>query len=194
MVAEVSRVGPTAEADPIAESVHVSSEDDPPRPIDSRRLPLLSRKPNSDSPRARSTRRFLLHYLEMVAAMFLGMIVLGIPAGWLFSAFGTSWSELSTSWMLFAMAITMSVPMAGWMRYRGHEWQPTLEMVAAMLLPTVALMALGWAQIVSGMGAAMAIEHVAMLAAMLAAMLVRLDEYAGAHHGHGAPQPVIAAA
>lgn len=154
----------------------------------------MSRNPNPDARGARSTRRFLLHYLEMLAAMFLGMIALGIPAGWLFSAFGTSWSELSTSWMLFAMAITMSLPMAGWMRYRGHAWQPTIEMVAAMLLPTVALMALGWAQIVSGMGAAMVIEHVAMLAAMLAAMLLRLDEYAGAHHSHGSPHAAPATA
>jgi hypothetical protein len=28
-----------------------------------------------------STRRFLRHYLEMVVAMFLGMAVLGVPAG-----------------------------------------------------------------------------------------------------------------
>jgi hypothetical protein len=130
----------------------------------------------------------------MVAAMFLGMIVLGVPAGWLFSAFGTSWSQLSTAWMLFAMAVTMSLPMAAWMRYRGHAWQPTIEMVAAMLLPTGAIMILAWGDVVAGMGAAMVIEHVAMLAAMLAAMLLRLDEYAGAHHNHGAPQTVTATA
>ena len=146
------------------------------------------------TPSSRSTRRFVLHYGEMVAAMFLGMVVLGIPAGWVFGAFGTSWSQLSTAWMLFAMAITMSVPMAAWMRYRGHEWQPTVEMVAAMLVPTLALMALVSAQIVSGMGAAMVIEHVAMLAAMLAAMLLRLDEYAGAHHSHGPTRTATATA
>lgn len=126
--------------------------------------------------------------------MFLGMIVLGVPAGWLFSAFGTSWSQLSTAWMLFAMAVTMSLPMAAWMRYRGHAWQPTIEMVAAMLLPTGAIMILAWGDVVAGMGAAMVIEHVAMLAAMLAAMLLRLDEYAGAQHNHGAPQTVTATA
>lgn len=150
----------------------------------------MSSNANSSKHGGRSTRRFVLHYLEMVAAMFLGMIVLGVPAGWVFSAFGTSWSELSTAWMLFAMAVTMSLPMAGWMRYRGHEWRPTVEMVATMFLPTVALMALVWAQIVAGMGAAMVIEHVAMLAAMV----LRLDEYAGAHHSHGGPQPVAATA
>ena len=143
--------------------------------------------------RTRSPRRFILHYGEMVAAMFLGMAALGVPAGWLFSAFGTSWSQLSTAWMVFAMAITMSLPMAAWMRYRGHAWRPTVEMVAAMIVPTLALMILAWAQVVAGMGAAMVIEHVAMLAAMLAVMLLRLDEYAGGHH-HGAPRCAAAAA
>jgi hypothetical protein len=39
-----------------------------------------------------STRRFLRHYAEMVAAMFLGMLILMTPTGWLLSLFGTSWS------------------------------------------------------------------------------------------------------
>jgi hypothetical protein len=102
------RAGPTEEAGPIAESVEVRSAGDSPRPIESWRLPRVPR-PEPRRPGARSTRRVLLHYLEMVAAVFLGMIALGIPAGWLFSAFGTSWSELSTAWMLFAMAITVSL-------------------------------------------------------------------------------------
>jgi len=29
-----------------------------------------------------STRHFVRHYVEMVVAMFLGMLVLGVPAGW----------------------------------------------------------------------------------------------------------------
>jgi hypothetical protein len=34
-----------------------------------------------------STRRFLRHY----RAMFLGMAVLGVPAGWAMGPLGTSW-------------------------------------------------------------------------------------------------------
>jgi hypothetical protein len=154
----------------------------------------LSRNATSGDPGARSTRRFIRHYLEMVAAMFLGMITLGVPAGWLFSAFGTSWSGLSPAMMLLAMAVTMSLPMAGWMRYRGHGWRTTMDMVAAMLLPTAALTALLWAGVVAGMGGPMVIEHVAMLVGMLVAMLLRLDEYAGANHNHGAREPVTATA
>ena len=33
-------------------------------------------------------RQFARHYAEMIAAMVLGMIVLGIPAGWLLGALG----------------------------------------------------------------------------------------------------------
>lgn len=144
-------------------------------------------------PDDKSSGRFVRHYAEMVVVMFLGMIVLGLPAGCLFSALGTSWSKLSPATMLFAMAITMAVPMAAWMRYRGHAWRLNLEMVASMLLPTLALMALLWARIVAGMGALMVIEHIAMLACMLVAMLLRREEYSGSCHAHGPAEHAIAA-
>ena len=32
------------------------------------------------------------------------------------------------------MAATMTIPMVAWMRYRGHRWQPALEMAASMNL------------------------------------------------------------
>jgi hypothetical protein len=145
------------------------------------------------NPDDKSSRRFVRHYAEMVVAMFLGMVVLGLPAGWLFRALGTSWSKLSPATMLFAMAITMAIPMAAWMRYRGHAWRLNLEMVASMLLPTLALTALLWARIVAGMGALMVIEHVAMLACMLVAMLLRREEYSGSNHAHDLAEHAIAA-
>jgi hypothetical protein len=125
---------------------------------------------------------FIRHYLEMVAAMFLGMLALGMPAGWLLDAFGTS--QLSPAMMVFEMAVTMTVPMVAWMRYRGHAWQPSVEMAAAMFLPAFVLMGLLWAGAVTGVGVPMVIEHVAMLALMLVAMLLRPDEYTGATHRH----------
>ena len=135
----------------------------------------------------RSTRHFIRHYVEMVIAMFLGMVILGPPAEWLFSALGTSWSDLNDhapAMMLFAMAVTMALPMAGWMHYRGHSPRLNFEMVGSMLLPTFVLMALFSAHAISGMGMWMVVEHVAMLATMLIAMLLRRDEYS-THHGHG---------
>jgi hypothetical protein len=87
--------------------------------------------------------------------MFGGMVVLGAPAGWLFSAVGTSWSRLSPALMLFAMAVTMTVPMVAWMRYRGHGWRPTGEMAASMFVPAFVAMALVSAGTAGGTGTLM---------------------------------------
>jgi hypothetical protein len=132
--------------------------------------------------RLKSSSHFARHYLEMVASMFLGMIVLMPPAGALLGVAGTSWNELSPAMNSFLMAITMAVPMAAWMRYRGHAWKPTYEMVAAMLVPTVVVMSLLGAHLVENGGALGIFEHVGMLAAMLIAMLVRHTDYSHAAH------------
>ena len=126
-------------------------------------------------------RNFARHYVEMVVVMLGGMVVLGAPAGWLMGAFGTSWSQLSPAMMVLVMAVTMTAPMVAWMRFRGHAWRPTAEMAASMVLPAFAAMALAWT-VVTAVGTLMVVEHAAMLAAMLVAMLVRRDEYMGAHH------------
>src|SRR5215207_8922423 len=90
-------------------------------------------------------RTFIRHYAEMVAAMFIGMIALGLPAEGALIAAGTSTSELGASApavVLLGMAVTMTVPMVAWMRYRGHGWRPSAEMSASMFLPTFAAIAL----------------------------------------------------
>jgi hypothetical protein len=131
-------------------------------------------------------KRFIRHYAEMVVAMFLGMAVLGVPAGWALSAVGTDWSRLTEdapALMFLGMATTMTVPMVGWMLYRGHGWRANAEMSASMFLPTFAVIGLLWAELLTDLGALMVIEHVAMLVAMAAAMLLRPAEYMH-HHGH----------
>jgi hypothetical protein len=65
-------------------------------------------------------------------------------------------------------------------------------MVASMLLPTFAVIALSWAHVVAGMGVPMVIEHLAMLGSMLIAMLLRLEEYTGAAQAHGVLRHAIA--
>jgi hypothetical protein len=142
-----------------------------------------------------SLSHFIRHYVEMVVAMFLGMAVLGLPAGWVMGAAGTSWSELHTdapALMLFGMAVTMTLPMVGWMRYRGHGWQANTEMSAAMFLPTFAIIALLWGGAVEDIGTLLVIEHVAMLLSMLVAMLLRRDEYGGHVQGDRSAQQVAA--
>ena len=127
-----------------------------------------------------STRHFARHYVEMVVAMFLGMAVLGIPAGWALSAMGSSWSELTAdapALMFLLMATAMTVPMVGWMVHRGHSWRANSEMAAAMYLPTFAMIGVLGGGLLTDVGALLAIEHVAMLLSMLGAMLLRPAEY-----------------
>lgn len=136
-----------------------------------------------------ATRHFIRHYIEMVVAMFAGMLVLGIPAELALRAAGTSSSELhadAPALMLLGMAVIMTVPMVAWMRHRGHAWQPCHEMAASMFLPTFAVIALLWAGAVEDAGTLMTLEHAVMLPSMLIAMLLRREEYAG-HHRHHAP-------
>jgi hypothetical protein len=131
-----------------------------------------------------AARHFIRHYIEMVAVMFAGMAVLGAPAGWALGAVGSSWSQLtedSPALMLLLMAATMTVPMIGWMRHRGHGWRANAEMAASMVLPTLAAVALLAAEVMT-VGTLLVAEHVAMLLGMLAAMLLRADEYTR-HHG-----------
>ena len=122
------------------------------------------------------TRTFIRHYFEMLLAMFIGM---GVLAGGLAMA-GVEFAsiELELLWMAF----TMSLPMVAWMRYRGHGWAPSGEMTASMFIPSFAAIALLWIGAVEAHGALMGIQHVAMFPAMLIAMLLRRDEYAG--HAH----------
>jgi hypothetical protein len=143
-----------------------------------------------------ATRHFIRHYVEMVVAMFAGMVVLGAPAGWALGAVGSSWSDLTDnapSLMLLGMAITMTVPMVAWMRYRGHGWRANTEMSASMLVPTFAAMLLQLTGTVEDTNALLAVEHVAMLLGMLGVMLARPAEYT--HHHGSAPvklQPATA--
>ena len=121
------------------------------------------------------TRTFLRHYAEMLIAMFAGMAVLG--GGFMAAGFDPEGLELELLWMAFIM----SVPMVAWMRYRGHGWAPSWEMTASMFIPSFAAIALLWAGLVDERGTLMAIQHAGMFPAMLVAMLLRRDEYTGAH-------------
>jgi hypothetical protein len=130
------------------------------------------------------TRRFARHYGEMVLAMVAGMVVLGMPLG---AVLGEG-----QALMLLNMGISMTVPMVAWMRYRGHGWQVTGEMAASMVVPTIAAIGLYGAGVVADFDAVLLGEHVVMLAAMAAAMLLRPAEYL--HHSHGHAHGVPAAA
>jgi hypothetical protein len=124
-----------------------------------------------------SAKKFAVHFLEMVVAMAVGMVV-GHPV-WMFllDAFGAGWLMANPYTGALIMATNMTVAMSAWMKYRGHRWQPIAEMGAAMYLPFLLLfvpLALG----LIDDGALMLWGHVLMLPAMAAAMLLRPSEYA----------------
>ena len=123
--------------------------------------------------RGRHTWHLVRHYLEMVVAMVVGMVVLGPLEALL-------WPGVDDRVDVHAlvMATNMAVAMAAWMRFRGHAWPAIVEMSAAMYVPFAVLLVPYWAGAVSGSFLFTA-GHVLMLPAMALAMWWRLDEYAG---------------
>ena len=143
-----------------------------------------------------STRHFIRHYVEMLVAMFAGMVVLGGPAMLALGAAGVTSAELrgeAPAALLLGMGITMTVPMIAWMRHRGHGWRPSNEMGASMMIPTIGVIGLLGAGLVTDVGSLLITEHVVMFPAMLVAMLLRRDEYTHGAHGHRQAEHAIAA-
>src|SRR3954464_7483547 len=126
-----------------------------------------------------AAKHFLRHYAEMVVAMFLGMAVLGYPVDWVMNRLGAS----SDEFMFLGMATTMTVPMVGWMIYRGHGWRANTEMSASMFVPAFAVVGALTTGLLTDVGMLMAAEHIVMLLAMAGVMLLRPDEYIH-HHDH----------
>jgi len=116
---------------------------------------------------------FLRHYLEMVAAMFVGMLVLGPVWTALFP--GLSASPAAAA---MVMATDMALGMAAWMGARGHGRKAVVEMCVAMYAPFVVLLVPYALGVIDG-GALMIGGHVLMFPAMALAMLRHRHEYAG---------------
>ena len=130
------------------------------------------------SSRPRPGWRFMRHLLEMIAAMIVGMLMLGVALAALGEPPG--YSNLLVEYGL--MGASMSVAMVAWMRFRGHAWSDGLEMTAAMLVPMFAVVTpFGWGAAGEASGqsdhALMMLAHVAMVGGMVALMIYRLDRY-----------------
>jgi hypothetical protein len=120
-------------------------------------------------PLRRRVLRFVGHYLEMLAAMAVGMMLLAPlwPDAW------TARPDVDA----LVMAANMTIGMALWMAIRRHTTRQITEMSAAMVAPFLVLLVPYWLGAISG-DAVMLVGHVLMFATMLAAMLLRRDEYA----------------
>jgi hypothetical protein len=119
---------------------------------------------------------FWRHFLQMLAAMMLGMIAAG--AVFITVVGLKSWEEVTTQYptqSLLAMAVGMTVPMAAWMLYRGMGWRNSLEMAAVMVAPVIPLLCLVWFDVTKS--AQCGAYCVLTVVAMLALMRYRRSEY-----------------
>lgn len=135
---------------------------------------------------AHGARHFFRHLGEMVLAMVVGMMGLGALERGILAAAGTSASHVrdtAPEVVALVMAFNMSAGMAVWMRHRGHAGARIAEMTGAMFVPGLAAIALFWGGLIES-GAILALEHVAMLPAMIAVMLVHRGEYSRPVHQH----------
>jgi hypothetical protein len=128
--------------------------------------------------------RFVRHYIEMCAAMCVGIVVGDAIYFWLAGLRGyatplTQLPELS----VVVVTVAMTLPMAGWMLFRGMARRPTLEMSAAMFVLGGLLLGIGVLGLVERSSLAL-LEHGLMMPAMLIPMLLRRDLYTGGHAGH----------
>jgi hypothetical protein len=125
--------------------------------------------------------RFILHFLEMMLAMMIGMPFFFmlrnvIPASSSYAAIfvrGTILFDL-------AMVIVMTIPMVAWMILRGHGYRHSAEMAFAMGAPMVAVIAL---RLLMGSDTYLSwlrqVGYNGMFLGMLIAMLYRRDHYTG---------------
>jgi hypothetical protein len=146
----------TLRRDPVSLSaVGEQMDTDPPMTPEARHKPRLT--------------PFWRHFVEMIAAMVIGMIA----SGAIFLSFVglKTWDEVTIQYptqALLAMAAGMSIPMVAWMLFRGMGWKNSYEMAAAMVLPVIPFLCLVWFNITKSAqcGPYCALTVVAMLVLM----------------------------
>jgi hypothetical protein len=147
-------------------------------------------KPVHQGPPSRLSQigHFIWHFVQMCLACCIGGVTLSVLFFGGAALIGypdliQRFPELST----LVIAFNVSLPMAAWMRFRGMEWRPTLEMASTTMVVGVLLIGLAWLGIVPRSSL---LEWLTGLACpvMLIPMLLRLDLYTGrkGHHAQAA--------
>lgn len=128
--------------------------------------------------------RFAAHVLEMCMAMCLGAVTLNVMIWGGAALLGyTDLTQQFPELSALIIALTLSMPMAAWMRFRGHDWHHTIEMSGATALVGVLLIGGFWLGVISQHGL---IEWQIRLACpvMVAVMLLRAGFYCQTHTAH----------
>ena len=128
---------------------------------------------------------FVLHFLEMCVVMCAaGIATFSALLRWAgpligYSEFKRQFPELST--VLLALWFTMVMIL--WMRFRRHEWRPTLEMASTSIVALPLVMSAAWLGAVPRTGL-YGLECGVACALMIVPMMFRLDHYTGPHGSH----------
>ena len=128
---------------------------------------------------------FLLHFLEMCVVMCAaGLATLSAFLRWAgpvigYPEFKKQFPELST----LLLALWLTVIMIIWMRFRRHEWRPTLEMAGTSIISLPLVFGAAWLGVIPN-SRLFGLECGVACALMLVPMLFRLDHYTGSHASH----------
>src|SRR5512135_3197313 len=120
---------------------------------------------------------FWQHFLEMFAAMWIGMAA-GKPVFLAITGLSSTRqaSDLYPAQSVFSMGLSMTVPMVAWMLLRGHGWRNSAEMAAAMLVPAIPFIILCSLHVLGG-GPANGVYMMLSTLAMIGLMVYRRDVY-----------------
>lgn len=149
----------------------------------------LTMAPARDGPLASVAKpagRFILHLLEMCAVMCVSGILFSLLIFGAATLLGYSnLPETAPELAVLIIALNLSVPMATWMRFRGMDWQPTLEMAGATLAVGMLLIVAYRLDLVT-QARLIPIQTSLACPVMLAVMLPRFRLYSAAHTAHHA--------
>lgn len=128
---------------------------------------------------------FLLHFVEMCVVMCAaGIATLSALLRWAgpvigYPEFKKQFPELST----VVLAIWLTLLMIAWMRFRRHEWRPTLEMASTSIAALPLVMGAAWLGAIPRTSL-YGLECGLACAFMIVPMLFRLNHYTGSHASH----------
>jgi uncharacterized membrane protein YfcA len=124
----------------------------------------------------RRASHLLRHLVEMFVAMAIGMFV----GAWIFLTIAgglTPIQGMTRYPVLFVivMAFSMTAPMVGWMRFRGHSRRSCREMTVAMMAPAGLIIGFYWLGIIPA--PLCSLYCVLSTAAMIGLMVYRRRDY-----------------
>jgi hypothetical protein len=127
---------------------------------------------------------FVRHFVEMCLAMCIGGITLNVL--FFLGAAQLGYADLVGQYPEFSIlmiGILLAIPMAAWMRFRGHEWRTNLEMSSTSIMLAILLIGAAWLGVIPKSGM---LEWMTSLACpvMIIPMLFRLDLYTADHAAH----------